>query len=165
MEYARILLDPARAAADRSATAADARPVTLALQGGGSLGAFSWGVLDRLLDEPAIRIRSVSGASAGAMNAAMLAQGLATGGPGEAKRLLEAFWRRVASTSGSPDVAGAGVLLPFVGMISPVADALRQAARGLSRTQVNPLGLNPLRGPDRQPANRSANQSSCAATW
>src|SRR4051794_39723254 len=125
-----------------------ARPVTLALQGGGSLGAFSWGVLDRLLDEPAIRIGAVSGASAGAMNAAMLAQGLATGGAGEAKRLLEAFWRRVANASGSPDVAGAeaGVLLPFVGMMSPVADALRQAARGLSRTQVNPLGLNPLRG-------------------
>jgi NTE family protein len=124
----------------------DARPVTLALQGGGSLGAFSWGVLDRLLDEPAIRIGVVSGASAGAMNAAMLAQGLATEGPGEAKHLLEAFWRRVATTSGSPDVAGAGVLLPFAGMISPMADALRQAARGLSRTQVNPLGLNPLRG-------------------
>ena len=90
----------------------DARPVTLALQGGGSLGAFSWGVLDRLLDEPAIRIGAVSGASAGAMNAAMLAQGLATGGPGEAKRLLEAFWRRVAMASGSPDMAGAAVLFP-----------------------------------------------------
>src|SRR4051794_36046102 len=123
-----------------------ARPVTLALQGGGSLGAFSWGVLDRLLDEPTIRIGAVSGASAGAMNAAMLAQGLATGGPGEAKRLLEAFWRRVATTSGSPDMAGAAVLLPLAGMMSPMADALRQAARGLSRAQVNPLGLNPLRG-------------------
>ncbi|WP_165982496.1 patatin-like phospholipase family protein [Dankookia rubra] len=120
--------------------------MTLALQGGGSLGAFSWGVLDRLLDEPVLRIGAASGASAGAMNAAMLAQGLATGGPGEAKRLLEAFWRRVASASGSPDVAGAGTLLPFAGLMSPVADALRQAARGLSRTQVNPLGLNPLRG-------------------
>jgi NTE family protein len=120
-------------------------PVTLALQGGGSLGAFTWGVLDRLLDEPAIRVGAVSGASAGAMNAAMLAQGLAAGGPGEAKRLLEAFWRRVAVAAGSPDAAG--ILLPFAaGMMAPVADALRQAARGLSRIQVNPLGLNPLRG-------------------
>ncbi len=130
----------------RGASAVTARPVTLALQGGGALGAFSWGVLDRLLDEPSLRIAVASGASAGAMNAAMLAQGLAIGGPAEAKRLLEAFWRRVATTSGSPDVAGAAVLLPFAGMMSPVADALRQAARGLSRDQVNPLGLNPLRG-------------------
>src|SRR3954467_7474310 len=146
MADTRAPLRPADTGSANPVARVDARPVTLALQGGGSLGAFSWGVLDRLLDEPAIRIGVVSGASAGAMNAAMLAQGLATGGPGEAKHLLEAFWRRVATTSGSPDVAGAGVLLPFAGMISPVADALRQAARGLSRNQVNPLGLNPLRG-------------------
>lgn len=142
----QTLLRPADFGSDNPAVRVNARPVTLALQGGGSLGAFSWGVLDRLLDEPAIRIRAVSGASAGAMNAAMLAQGLATGGPGEAKRLLDAFWRRVANTSGSPDVSTAGVLLPLAGMMSPMADALRQAARGLSRAQVNPLGLNPLRG-------------------
>jgi len=121
-------------------------PVTLALQGGGSLGAFTWGVLDRLLDEPAIRVGAVSGASAGAMNAAMLVQGLATGGPEEAKRLLEAFWRRVAVAAGSPDAAWGGWLAPFAGLAAPVADALRQAARGLPRTQINPLGLNPLRG-------------------
>ena len=121
-------------------------PVTLALQGGGSLGAFTWGVLDRLLDEPAIRVGAVSGASAGAMNAAMLAQGLATGGPDEAKRLLEAFWRRVSVAAGSPDAAWGGWLAPFAGLAAPVADALRQAARGLPRTQINPLGLNPLRG-------------------
>ena len=120
-------------------------PVTLALQGGGSLGAFTWGALDRLLDEPTIQVGAVSGASAGAMNAAMLAQGLATGGPTEAKRLLETFWRRVAMASGSPDADG--VLFPFAaGLMAPVAEALRHATRGLSRDQVNPLGLNPLRG-------------------
>ena len=120
-------------------------PVTLALQGGGSLGAFTWGALDRLLDEPAIRVGAVSGASAGAMNAAMLAQGLATGGPAEAKRLLETFWRRVAMASGSPDADG--VLLPFAaGLMAPMAEALRHATRDLPRDQVNPLGLNPLRG-------------------
>src|SRR3712207_6232152 len=144
MADTRATLRPADTGSANPVARVDARPVTLALQGGGSLGAFSWGVLDRLLDEPAIRIGAVSGASAGAMNAAMLVQGLAAGGPGEAKHLLEAFWRRVAATSGSPDVAG--VRLPFAGMMTPVADALRQAARGLSRNQVNPLGLNPLRG-------------------
>ena len=122
-------------------------PVTLALQGGGSLGAFTWGVLDRLLDEPAIRVGAVSGASAGAMNAAMLAQGLATGGPAEAKRLLERFWRRVAVAAGSPDAAWGAWFMPFGELLAaPVADTLRRAARGLSRDQVNPLGLNPLRG-------------------
>ncbi len=146
MQDTQAILRLAEAEAGHSAARVDARPVTLALQGGGSLGAFSWGVLDRLLDEPAIEIGAVSGASAGAMNAAMLTQGLATGGPGEAKRLLEAFWRRVAMASGSPNVGGARALLPFAGMIAPVADVLRQAARGLSRDQVNPLGLNPLRG-------------------
>jgi NTE family protein len=130
----------------RPPAAAQGRPITLALQGGGSLGAFAWGVLDRLLDLPELRIEVVSGASAGAMNAAMLAQGLATGGPAEAKRLLEAFWRRVAVASGSPDIAGTGWLLPFSGLMAPMADALRQTAKGLAQRQVNPLGLNPLRG-------------------
>ena len=106
MSVSQTLLHRTEAGLDHPVARVDAHPVTLALQGGGSLGAFSWGVLDRLLDEPAIRIGAVSGASAGAMNAAMLAQGLAAGGPGEAKHLLEAFWRRVATTSGSPDVAG-----------------------------------------------------------
>jgi NTE family protein len=121
------------------------RPITLALQGGGSLGAYAWGVLDRLLEAPELRIEVVSGASAGAMNAALLVQGLATGGPPEAKRLLETFWRRVAVASGSPDIAGAGWLFPFSGIMSPLTDALRQTAKGLSQRQVNPLGLNPLR--------------------
>jgi NTE family protein len=147
MQEAQAILDRADAGPGRPAATVDARPVTLALQGGGSLGAFTWGVLDRLLDEPAIRVGAASAASAGAMNAAMLVQGLATGGPAEAKRLLETFWRRVAAASGSPDTDAAGVLLPLAaGMVTPVADALRQAARGLSRDQVNPLGLNPLRG-------------------
>src|SRR3954465_2204822 len=121
-------------------------PVALALQGGGSLGAFSWGVLDRLLDEPRLRIAVASGASAGAMNAAMLVQGLATGGPAEAKRLLEAFWRRVAVAAGSPDLDGAAWLRPFFGTFGSVADALRLAARELPPSRIAPLGPNPLRG-------------------
>jgi NTE family protein len=87
--------------------------VTLALQGGGSLGAFAWGVLDRLLESRTSASGVVSGASAGAMNAAMLVQGLATGGPAEARRLLETFWRRVAVASGSPDYSASGMAHPF----------------------------------------------------
>jgi NTE family protein len=130
----------------RGASAVTARPVTLALQGGGALGAFSWGVLDRLLDEPSLRIAVASGASAGAMNAAMLVQGLATGGPPEAKRLLEAFWRRVAVAAGSPDLDGTTWLRPFFGAFSPMTDALRHAARDLPPSRIAPLGPNPLRG-------------------
>ena len=119
-------------------------PVTLALQGGGSLGAFSWGVLDRLLDEPGLRITVASGASAGAMNAAMLVQGLATGGPAEAKRLLEALWRRVAVAAGSLDLECVDWLCPFTGIFSPVTGALRQATT--TALPPAPLGPNPLRG-------------------
>src|SRR4051812_15591897 len=121
-----------------------ARPVTLALQGGGALGAFSWGVLDRLLDEPRLRITAISGASAGAMNAAMLVQGLAAGGPAEAKRLLEALWRRVAVAAGSPDLDGVDWLCPFTGIFSPMTGALRQATA--TALPPAPLGQNPLRG-------------------
>ena len=93
-----------------SADGAGAPPkrINLALQGGGAHGAFTWGVLDRLLEEPRLSIGAVSGASAGAMNAAMLVQGLATGGPPEAKRLLESFWRRVVGAAGSHSFGGAG---------------------------------------------------------
>src|SRR3954463_2522587 len=118
-------------------------PVTLALQGGGSLGAFSWGVLDRLLDEPRLRITVARGASAGAMNAAMLVQGLATGGPAEAKRLLEALWRRVAVAAGSPDLDGVDWLCPFTGICGSAAGALRQAtAAALPAARLAPLGPN-----------------------
>jgi NTE family protein len=119
-------------------------PVTLALQGGGALGAFSWGVLDRLLEEPRLRIAVVSGASAGAMNGAMLAQGLATGGPEEAGRLLEALWRRVAVVSGSPDLDGVTWLRPLLGLLRPMNDVLRHATKELPPPRLAPLGPNPL---------------------
>src|SRR3954447_3058169 len=77
----------------------DARPsllVDLALQGGGSHGAFTWGVLDRLLEEPWLQLDGISGTSAGAMNAAVLADGHAEGGADGARAALERFWRRVS---------------------------------------------------------------------
>ncbi|MGA1856341.1 patatin-like phospholipase family protein [Azospirillum sp. 11R-A] len=70
--------------------------LALALQGGGAHGAFTWGVLDRLLEED-IRLVGVSGASAGAMNAAMLAQGWARGGCSGARAELATFWERVSA--------------------------------------------------------------------
>ena len=73
------------------------RRVNLALQGGGTHGAFTWGVLERLLEEEALEIDGVSGTSAGAINGAILVQGLAAGGREGARRALEKLWRDVAA--------------------------------------------------------------------
>ncbi len=73
--------------------------VDLALQGGGSHGAFTWGVLDRLLEEQGFTLEAVSGTSAGAMNAAVLAHGLLVGGRDGARNALHEFWRRVADAA------------------------------------------------------------------
>ena len=67
--------------------------VDFALQGGGAHGAYTWGVLDRLLEESWLRIDAISGTSAGAMNAAVLADGFAAGGAEGARAALETFWR------------------------------------------------------------------------
>jgi NTE family protein len=74
----------------------DIRQINLALQGGGSHGAFTWGVLDRLLEDGRLKFAAVSGTSAGAMNAVALADGWARGGSDGARERLHAFWRAVA---------------------------------------------------------------------
>jgi NTE family protein len=84
---------PARPAVARSET----RRINLALQGGGTHGAFTWGALERLLEDERIEVDAVSGTSAGAMNAAMFVQGLAQGGRAGAISLLERFWRSIAA--------------------------------------------------------------------
>ena len=111
--------------------------LSLALQGGGSFGAFTWGVLDRLLEERDIVLDAVSGSSAGAVNAVLLASGLADGGRAEAKARLERFWRRMsASASFLPSSAFSG---------SPLGAGFGLVLRALSPYQLNPFNLNPLR--------------------
>jgi NTE family protein len=121
--------------------------VDLALQGGGAHGAFAWGVLDRLLEEPWLRIEAISGTSAGAMNAAVLADGHAAGGVEGARRALERFWSAVSHAAMlSPlrrtplDVLLGRWTLDF----SPAFVALDLAARLVSPYQLNPAGTNPL---------------------
>ncbi|MFO1087387.1 MAG: patatin-like phospholipase family protein [Reyranellaceae bacterium] len=75
------------------------RLIDLALQGGGAHGAFTWGVLDRLLEEPHLTIEAISGTSAGAMNAAVMAAGHAQGGNAAAREALERFWRKVSEAA------------------------------------------------------------------
>ncbi len=126
-----------------------AKPVSLALQGGGAHGAFAWGVLDRFLEDGGLSIRAVSAASAGAMNAVCLADGLLRGGPEGARDRLDVFWRAVARAGAiyNPNIAGvwSGFLRSFgIGTDSgfAVAEAL---ARVTSPYDRNPLDLNPLR--------------------
>ena len=81
--------------------------LAIALQGGGSHGAFTWGVLDRLLQEPDFEIVGISGTSAGAMNAAVLADGLRRGGAAEARKALEHYWKDVGRLPGYASFAAA----------------------------------------------------------
>ena len=75
----------------------DVKRINLALQGGGSHGAFTWGVLDRLLEDDGIAIEGISGTSAGALNGAVLAYGLTVGGRSAARELLARLWDRIAA--------------------------------------------------------------------
>ncbi|WP_062203812.1 patatin-like phospholipase family protein [Aureimonas sp. AU12] len=84
--------------------------ICLALQGGGAHGAFTWGVLDRLLEEPDFEIAAVSGTSAGALNAASLAAGHAAGGNDAARAALTRLWRTVSERS---PLGAATNALPF----------------------------------------------------
>ena len=122
--------------------------IDLGLQGGGAHGAFTWGVLDRLLEEKWLRFDGVSGTSAGAMNAAVMADGLAAGGPEQARAALEQFWKRVSDAAllsplrrGPLEILAGTWTLDY----SPVFAALDVAARMLSPYDMNPMGSNPLR--------------------
>ena len=122
--------------------------VDLALQGGGAHGAFTWGVLDRLLEETWISFDGISGTSAGAMNAVVMADGLTHGGPAGARAALEAFWRRVSDAARlSPLRRGPLEILTGTWTLdySPVFAALDLAARVMSPYDTNPMGSNPLR--------------------
>ena len=134
----RRLLAPGRA------RKGPAKPINLALQGGGAHGAFTWGVLDQLLEDGRVEIEGISGASAGAVNAIMLADGLIRGGPDEARQRLADFWRAVSVDGHLPDLQRSVVerLFPFVPREGLWMGAM---ARMLSPYDVNPLNINPLK--------------------
>src|SRR5580704_7127318 len=121
--------------------------VDLALQGGGAHGAFSWGVLDRLLEEKRLRIDGISGTSAGAMNAAALADGYTVGGPQGARKALESFWSGVSrSARFSPFQRGPlDVLLGRWSLDhSPLFVTMDMMSRLFSPYDLDPHGANPL---------------------
>lgn len=126
----------------RAFAAPRGKRLNLALQGGGAHGAFTWGVLDALLDHPQIDFDALSGSSAGAVNAVVLTQGWLAGGRQGAKDALSAFWQEVGArvpwplmTTGNGESislsASTRMLANWMGMFAP--------------TEINPLGVNPLR--------------------
>jgi NTE family protein len=119
----------------------------LGLQGGGAHGAFTWGVLDRLLEEPWLSFDGISGTSAGAMNAAVMIDGHAAGGADGAREALERFWRKVSEAARfSPMQRGPLEILTGRWTLdySPVFAALDMAARVISPYDLGPLASNPL---------------------
>src|SRR5262245_20615285 len=119
------------------------KAVSLALQGGGAHGAFTWGVLDALLEDGRLAIEAITGASAGAMNAVVMVQGWLEGGIDGARGALETFWRR-ASVDGSLSRPQRWLLSRLLGFWSNRGwtDAI---AGSFSPYQTNPLNINPLR--------------------
>jgi NTE family protein len=127
--------------------ASTAKKINLALQGGGSHGAFTWGVLDHLLADGRLEITGISGASAGALNAVMVADGLARGGPEEARKRLAAFWRATSTGGDLPPIQRAITdrmfsLMPFAS--TPIQNWFEAMAHYFSPYELNPLNINPL---------------------
>jgi NTE family protein len=125
------------------------KTIALALQGGGMHGAFTWGVLDRLLEDGRLLIEGVSATSAGAMNAAVLAHGLLTGDSADARQALHDFWRAVAQSAQSYDPFGKIPWLKGTHTFgldhSPMHLLADIVLRILSPYQFNPHNMNPLR--------------------
>lgn len=110
------------------------RPISLALQGGGAHGAYTWGVLDRLSEDDTLDITAISATSAGAMNAVAYAAGLSKGGPEGARRELESLWRRISEASAA------------LGAFGPAGLAFATALQSIaSPYDLNPFNYNPLR--------------------
>jgi NTE family protein len=122
--------------------------INLALQGGGAHGAFTWGVLDHLLEDGRLAIAGISGASAGAVNAVMLADGLARGGGEEARKRLGEFWQATSRAGTLPGAQRAAMerLFSFLPSdASPMQLFMDTMGRFMSPSDFNPLNVNPLK--------------------
>lgn len=121
--------------------------INLALQGGGAHGAYTWGVLDRLLEEKDLSIEGISGTSAGAMNAAMLVVGYMQGGREGAKQKLETFWRQISEVGAFSPLHKTPIERAITGWnmeFSPAYHWFDLLSRVFSPYELNPLNLNPM---------------------
>jgi NTE family protein len=124
------------------------KAINLALQGGGCHSAFTWGVLDRLLEDERLTFDGVSATSTGCINAVLLADGLAVGGRTAAKQLLRAFWKKLS------DMASVSLIAPsFFDKVNPTFGLehspgyvfVDMISRFMSPYELNPFDLNPMR--------------------
>jgi NTE family protein len=132
----------------KSDSVAGQKVVNLALQGGGSHGAFTWGVLDRLLEDERIVFDGVTATSAGGVNAVLLADGMARGGRQGAKELMRTFWKKMSDTTSASIIAPSffDKMNPKFGLEhSPGYVFVDMISRFLSPYQLNPMDVNPMR--------------------
>jgi NTE family protein len=124
----------------------DFKTINLALQGGGAHGAFTWGVLDHLIEDGRLDFEAISGTSAGAMNAVVLADGFMRGGAEGARERLKEFWRGVSRAAAGPVAPVLGPILSFWQMprLTPFP-MFSGYGRFIAPQSLNPLNLNPLR--------------------
>ncbi len=124
------------------------KPITLALQGGGAHGAFTWGVLDRLLEDDRVDIRAISGTSAGAMNGVVLADGLEEGGVEGARAALKRFWSAISMAARASPIRR-GPIDVFMGNwkldYNPSLLLIDIMQLVTSPYQFNPWNINPLK--------------------
>ncbi len=133
-------------------TAAKPKRINLALQGGGALGAYTWGVLDRILEDERLDIEAISGASAGAMNAVVLCDGMVEGGAEGARKSLRRFWEGIARAGESNPYRRTPLLAMLQSSMGPWGDAITAPwtawwsalASASSPYDTNPLNLNPV---------------------
>jgi len=148
MDQVETLERPMASKKPRAAKDVTVKTLNLALQGGGAHGAFTWGVLDRLLEEPRIDFEGISATSAGAMNAVVMAYGFVEGGREGARKALTNFWRRVSHAAAGSPLQPTFIERMFGNQTfesSPVYFAFDMMTRLFSPYQFNPFDFNPLR--------------------
>ncbi len=128
----------------------NSKRIDIALQGGGSHGAFAWGVLDYLLEDGRLQFASITAASAGAMNATVMTYGLGTGGPAQGRACLENFWRDVSQSQFSFDALKPSILDDMFPHIQEAKEWMSYLMMGsfthaVSPYQFNPMNINPLK--------------------
>ena len=139
---------PKSADLEASKPIAGQKVINLALQGGGSHGAFTWGVLDRILEDERISFDGVTATSAGGVNAVLLADGLARGGRQGARDLIRTFWKKMSDTTMNSIIAPSMFdrVNPNFGLDhSPGYVMVDIISRFMSPYQLNPMDMNPMR--------------------
>jgi NTE family protein len=139
---------PKPASVDTGTPLAGQKAINLALQGGGSHSAFTWGVLDRLLEDERLTFDGVTATSAGSFNAVLLADGLASGGREAARRLLRVFWEKMSDMVCSSIIAPSFLdrMDPNFGLeCSPGFLIMDFISRFMSPYELNPADSNPMR--------------------